>query len=241
MTSAYSFSLKRIPDVDVLLLAVLYAVRVIAGAAAVAILPSFSLLAFCMFIFLSLALSQRYTESLGLQQRGELTGVGRGWHVGDLPLVQTLGTSAGLNGVLVLALYIDSEPARQLYASPLAGLSPAGVLDQPALVQDPPRRDARRPRRLRAARPHEPADWRPGHEHRPSGDPGGTGLSQAIESCSRYPRATPARVTRLTDRNARCLRATGRCWCSETGTATAMSVPRTAAMSCSATVWIDSS
>jgi 4-hydroxybenzoate polyprenyltransferase/phosphoserine phosphatase len=120
VTSAYSFSLKRLPIVDVLLLAVLYTVRVIAGAAAVAILPSFWLLAFCMFIFLSLALSKRYTELLGLQQRGELTAAGRGWHVDDLPLVQTLGTSAGLNGVLVLALYIDSEPARQLYASPLA-------------------------------------------------------------------------------------------------------------------------
>lgn len=119
-TSAYSFSLKRIPVVDVLLLAVLYTVRVVAGAAAVTILPSFWLLAFCMFIFLSLALSKRYTELLGLQQRGELTAAGRGWHVDDLPLVQTLGTSAGLNGVLVLALYIDSETARQLYASPLA-------------------------------------------------------------------------------------------------------------------------
>ena len=120
LTTAYSFGLKRKPVVDVLLLAALYTVRVIAGAAAVAIVPSFWLLAFSMFIFLSLALAKRYTELDGLRQRGELTAAGRGWHVDDLPLVQSLGTGAGLAAVLVLALYIDSAPARQLYATPQA-------------------------------------------------------------------------------------------------------------------------
>ena len=118
LTTAYSFGLKRKPVVDVLLLAALYTVRVIAGAAAVAIVPSFWLLAFSLFIFLSLALAKRYTELDGLRQRGELTAAGRGWHVDDLPLVQSLGTGAGLAAVLVLALYIDSAPARQLYATP---------------------------------------------------------------------------------------------------------------------------
>lgn len=117
LTSAYSFGLKRTPVVDVILLAALYTLRVIAGAAAVAIVPSFWLLAFSMFVFFSLALSKRYTELDGLRQRGELTAAGRGWHVDDLPLVQTLGTGAGLACVLVLALYIDSEPAKQLYAT----------------------------------------------------------------------------------------------------------------------------
>jgi 4-hydroxybenzoate polyprenyltransferase/phosphoserine phosphatase len=118
LTLAYSVGLKGKPVVDVILLAALYTVRVIAGAAAVVIVPSFWLLAFSMFIFLSLALSKRYTELDGLRQRGELTAAGRGWHVDDLPLVQTLGTGAGLACVLVLALYIDSAPARQLYATP---------------------------------------------------------------------------------------------------------------------------
>ena len=118
VTTTYSFGLKRKPVVDVLLLAALYTLRVIAGAAAVAIVPSFWLLAFSRFIFLSLALAKRYTELDGLRRRGELTAAGRAWHVDDLPLVQTLGTGAGLAAVLVLALYIDSAPARQLYASP---------------------------------------------------------------------------------------------------------------------------
>jgi len=120
MTTAYSFQLKRLPILDVMTLAALYTVRVLAGAAAVMILPSFWLLAFSMFLFLSLALVKRYTELQGLLERGELTASGRGWHVADLPLVQNLGTSAGLASVLVLALYIDSEPARRLYATPEA-------------------------------------------------------------------------------------------------------------------------
>jgi 4-hydroxybenzoate polyprenyltransferase len=120
LTTAYSFGLKRKPVVDVLVLAALYTARVIAGAAAVAIVPSFWLLAFSMFMFLSLALAKRYTELDGLRERGELTAAGRGWHVDDLPLVQSLGTGAGLACVLVLALYIDSEPAKRLYATPQA-------------------------------------------------------------------------------------------------------------------------
>ena len=118
LTSAYTFLLKRIPILDVMTLAALYTIRVIAGAAAVGIPPSFWLLAFSMFIFLSLALSKRFTELRGLQERGELTAAGRGWHVDDLPLVDSLGASSGVACVLVLALYIDSAPARALYASP---------------------------------------------------------------------------------------------------------------------------
>jgi 4-hydroxybenzoate polyprenyltransferase/phosphoserine phosphatase len=120
ITSAYSFGLKRVPMVDVMLLAGLYTIRVVAGAAAIAIMPSFWLLAFSMFIFLSLALVKRYTELDALRARGELTASGRGWHVDDLPLVQSLGVSAGLICVLVLALYIDSTAAQALYALPEA-------------------------------------------------------------------------------------------------------------------------
>jgi len=120
LTTAYSFVLKRVPILDVMMLASLYTIRVVAGAAAVAVVPSFWLLAFSMFIFLSLALVKRFTELQGLLERGELTATGRGWHVDDLPLVQTLGTASGLVCVLVAALYVDSESARRLYATPEA-------------------------------------------------------------------------------------------------------------------------
>jgi 4-hydroxybenzoate polyprenyltransferase len=120
LTSAYSFALKRLPILDVMTLAALYTLRVIAGAAAVAIWPSFWLLAFSLFLFLSLALVKRYAELDGLQARGELTAAGRGWQVADLPLIGGLGAASGMAAVLVLALYIDSEPARRLYQLPEA-------------------------------------------------------------------------------------------------------------------------
>lgn len=120
LTSAYSFALKRMPIVDVMTLAGLYTMRVIAGAAAAAIPPSFWLLASSMFIFLSLALVKRYTELRSLLERGELKAEGRGWHVDDLPLIGGLGAASGIAAVLVLALYIDSQAAQNLYATPEA-------------------------------------------------------------------------------------------------------------------------
>lgn len=120
ITIAYSLKLKSLAIIDVLILAGLYTVRVIAGAAAVAIMPSVWLLAFSMLMFTSLALVKRYTELHTLQQRGGLTAAGRGWHVDDLPLVSAIGAAAGIACVLVLALYIDSQTALQLYQTPAA-------------------------------------------------------------------------------------------------------------------------
>jgi len=67
ITTAYSLSLKRMLLIDVLTLAGLYTMRVIAGAAATGVGVSFWLLAFSMFFFLSLALVKRYVE-LGSQK-----------------------------------------------------------------------------------------------------------------------------------------------------------------------------
>lgn len=120
LTSAYSWDFKRRPILDVMTLAMLYTLRVIAGGAAVALWPSFWLLALSLFLFFSLALIKRYAELDSLKGRGELTSGGRGWHVDDLPLIGGLGAAAGLGAVLVLALYIDSEPARRLYQLPEA-------------------------------------------------------------------------------------------------------------------------
>jgi hypothetical protein len=64
MTSAYSLRLKRQVIVDVMLLAALYTIRVVAGAVAITVIPSLWLLAFYMFLFLSLAVVKRYSEML---------------------------------------------------------------------------------------------------------------------------------------------------------------------------------
>jgi 4-hydroxybenzoate polyprenyltransferase len=111
----YSRSLKRIPMVDVLMLAALYALRVIAGAAATEIVPSFWLLAFTMFLFLSLAVAKRYSELKLMMKSGRTQTAGRGYTIEDVPLLQSSGLSAGYIAVLVLALYVNSDVAQRMY------------------------------------------------------------------------------------------------------------------------------
>ncbi|MDG4552195.1 MAG: UbiA family prenyltransferase [Candidatus Contendobacter sp.] len=118
-TLAYSLRLKRTLMLDVVVLAGLYTLRIIAGAAAANIEPSFWLLAFSMFLFLSLALVKRYAELWTLREQGDLNASGRGYHVDDLALLQNLGGAAGYLAVLVLALYINSETSRALYGQPM--------------------------------------------------------------------------------------------------------------------------
>ena len=115
VTLAYSFCLKQIVLIDILVLAGLYTVRLIAGGAAVNLGLSFWLLAFSVFLFMSLALVKRYTELLVQRDAGALTACGRGYHVDDFPLLQTMGVVSGYLSVLVLALYINSDTGRVLY------------------------------------------------------------------------------------------------------------------------------
>lgn len=117
-TLAYSLHLKRRPTMDVLTLAGLYTLRVIGGAAALGLSPSFWLLAFSMFLFLSLAYLKRYAEIESLRREGGTWASGRGYGVRDLELVRGLGIPAGYGAVLVLALYINSPEVRVLYSQP---------------------------------------------------------------------------------------------------------------------------
>lgn len=118
MTLAYSLRLKRIVMVDVVLLAGLYTIRIIGGALAIGSQLSFWLLAFSMFIFLSLAVLKRYTELVDMLAAGKQVASGRGYGVDDLPLVQSLGTASGYIAVLVFALYINSPESLELYRRP---------------------------------------------------------------------------------------------------------------------------
>ena len=117
MTLAYSLRLKRQVIVDVLLLAALYTMRLLAGAAATSVVPSFWLLAFSMFLFLSLALVKRYSELKVTLAQSQQSAAGRGYRVADLPVLMALGVSAGMASVMVLALYINDPETRRLYPS----------------------------------------------------------------------------------------------------------------------------
>jgi 4-hydroxybenzoate polyprenyltransferase len=117
-TVAYSLWLKRLPLIDVLLLAGLYTVRILAGSVAYQVPASHWLLAFSLFLFVSLALVKRYSELLSVRERGLATTVGRGYRAQDLELLASLGASAGYMAVLVLALYVQSADVTKLYGAP---------------------------------------------------------------------------------------------------------------------------
>ena len=118
LTTAYSISLKRKMIVDVIVLAMLYAVRVIAGAVAISVPPSAWLLAFSMFMFLSLALIKRYSE-LALRIDRQLPDPAtRNYKLDDLSIIGCLAVSSGFNAVTIFALYINSPTVQQLYPTP---------------------------------------------------------------------------------------------------------------------------
>jgi 4-hydroxybenzoate polyprenyltransferase/phosphoserine phosphatase len=119
LTLAYSLHLKTIPMVDVLMLASLYTLRIIAGAMAIGVPLTFWLLSFSMFLFLSLALIKRNGELRAVSQQGKSKNVnGRGYDRDDLELVRDLGVSAGYASVLVLALYVQDTHTASLYNTP---------------------------------------------------------------------------------------------------------------------------
>jgi 4-hydroxybenzoate polyprenyltransferase len=118
LTCAYSWTLKRLMLVDCLALAMLYTVRIVAGAAAAGVALSFWLLAFAVFLFLSLAFVKRYAELEVQVASGNTKVHGRGYYTTDAGLIQTLGVTSGYGAVLVLALYLNSEAVLRLYATP---------------------------------------------------------------------------------------------------------------------------
>ena len=118
-TLAYSLKLKQVAMLDVLILAALYTTRVIAGGTAINIPVSFWLLAFSLFIFLSLAFVKRFSELKGVMGNGQHVKIrGRGYSTADLELVSSMGITSGYISVLVLALYVQDNHTIQLYSKP---------------------------------------------------------------------------------------------------------------------------
>ena len=114
---AYTLVLKRFVILDVICLAAFYVLRIFAGGAIVDERSGEWFIAFCLFMFLSLAFVKRYVELVTLfddAAGAEMTG--RGYRRCDLPVLQSCGIFAGMASVLVLCLYINSKEVRGLYA-----------------------------------------------------------------------------------------------------------------------------
>jgi 4-hydroxybenzoate polyprenyltransferase len=118
LTTAYSTYLKRVVVLDVLLLAGLYTLRVLAGITASGVRFSTWLLAFSTFLFLSLAFLKRHGELSTAPAPGGSTVRRRGYLPQDMEWLRTMGAASAYLAVLVLALYLNSDEVVQLYRKP---------------------------------------------------------------------------------------------------------------------------
>lgn len=118
LTAAYTMRVKRVPMLDVVVLAACYACRIVAGGAASGVRPSGWLIVFSLFFFLSLALLKRYSEIAGAAAGDRIAG--RGYVARDLDTVRALGIATGVAALFVMALYVTNPQVTVLYARPTA-------------------------------------------------------------------------------------------------------------------------
>jgi 4-hydroxybenzoate polyprenyltransferase len=114
-TTAYSFYLKQVALVDVLMLSGLYTLRLLAGGAATGTPISHWLAGFAIFLFLSLAMVKRFSELENLRERGLTATHGRGYLVADIEQIRSFGTSSATAAVVVFSLYISRPDVEALY------------------------------------------------------------------------------------------------------------------------------
>jgi 4-hydroxybenzoate polyprenyltransferase len=112
---AYSWYLKRIALVDVMVLSGLYTLRLFAGSAATASHISHWLASFAIFLFFSLAIVKRFAELENLRSTGLPPRNGRGYLVADAAQLRSFGTSSAFAAVMVFAIYISSSDVVVLY------------------------------------------------------------------------------------------------------------------------------
>ena len=117
-TSFYSFFLKKLFLIDVVTLAILYTMRIVAGAAAVSISTTIFLIAFSLFLFLGLGMMKRVTELVNLEKSNKTDTEGRAYSEKHIGLLSVIGGSSSLFAVLTFALYTTAPDTTRLYSSP---------------------------------------------------------------------------------------------------------------------------
>jgi len=118
ISTTYSVYLKRKLLIDVFVLAGLYTHRILAGGVAIGVVLTPWLLAFSMFLFISLAFAKRFTELRMVRLGSGKTAKGRGYTTDDLEIFTSVGPGSGYMAVLVLCLYINSDAVLKLYRHP---------------------------------------------------------------------------------------------------------------------------
>ena len=117
LSAAYSLHIKKIAVLDVLFLAGLYTVRIMAGSAAVGIWSSHWLLAFSTFLFFSLALVKRYGELVIMRRIDGEGAKARAYELSDARTARGHGNRQRISGGAGAALCIlQATRRRTLYA-----------------------------------------------------------------------------------------------------------------------------
>lgn len=119
VTLGYTFGLKRVPILDVMILAGLFTLRLGLGMALTQASISHWLLVFSMFVFTSLSAAKRHTEIRRQIEKG-VTETGRGYQPADLPLMLGFGLASMFAALLISVLYLieDAFPSG-FYSSPV--------------------------------------------------------------------------------------------------------------------------
>jgi 4-hydroxybenzoate polyprenyltransferase len=119
LTLLYSFVLKRMPMVDVVVLAGLFTLRVLAGALQLNSPVSPWLLTFSMLFFLSLAIIKRYAELERLVQAAFGKAAARGYTARDMPILLASGIGAAFSAIVICMIYLINEQySRAVYTHP---------------------------------------------------------------------------------------------------------------------------
>lgn len=117
-TIAYSLVLKRKMLVDVVTLAGLYCLRIVAGAVAAGVTLSEWLMVFSLFVFTSLALIKRFSELSMREGAGLSDPSNRDYRISDLHIIAAMAAASAMNAVTVFALYVSSSAVTPLYSRP---------------------------------------------------------------------------------------------------------------------------
>jgi 4-hydroxybenzoate polyprenyltransferase len=119
MNGIYSFWVKEWLALDVVFLAVFYALRVLVGGAASTTMVSEWLLSFSIFFFFGLAMVKRFSE---IKRQPHLSIAGpvgrRAYGHQDLMTVLIMGITTSIVSILVLALYLSTGEVQKLYRNP---------------------------------------------------------------------------------------------------------------------------
>ena len=111
---AYVFYLKKKVLLDVFLLAGLFTIRLLVGAEAASMQVSFWILAFSIFVFLSLATIKRSSDIKSFPDLETKKVWGRGYESGDLKIMEMLSIVSSFSASIVLALYINTTEVKNL-------------------------------------------------------------------------------------------------------------------------------